>query len=168
MKHRPTKPDGILQLFAIPTGSKATCVRARYVQGRISVETRTNSFYITDTKHTLMERCARGARRRRRGLCSVHSTSVACSRRCAPEPCTLCALVVLWHAMRGYATCARTSPASLRYPCALATLLLRPCSPYCGDCVVTALSRSPHLLYLLCRVHTCACTSVLPPQGGDV
>ena len=58
MKHRPTKPDGILQLFVVPTGSKSACVRARYAQGRVSVETRTNSYYITDTKHSVMERGA--------------------------------------------------------------------------------------------------------------
>ena len=58
MKFRPTKPDGVLQLFAIPTGSKSTCVRARYVGGRVQVETRTNVNYITDTKRTLLERAA--------------------------------------------------------------------------------------------------------------
>lgn len=56
MKFRPTKTDGILQLFAIPTGSKSTCVRARYVGGRVQMETRTNVNYVTDTKRTLLER----------------------------------------------------------------------------------------------------------------
>ena len=58
MKYRPTKPDGVLQLFCISTGSKATCVRARYVQGRVTIETRTNSYFITDSKRTVIERAA--------------------------------------------------------------------------------------------------------------
>ena len=57
--HRPTKRDGILQLLTIPTGSKSSCVRARYMNGRLaSVETRTNVNYITDTRSTVIERGA--------------------------------------------------------------------------------------------------------------
>ena len=58
MKVRSTKADGLLQLFAIPTGSKAVCVRARYVGGRVQVETRTNVHFITDVRHTVIERAA--------------------------------------------------------------------------------------------------------------
>ena len=56
MKNRPTKTDGILQLFAVPTGSKATMVRARYVGGRVAVESRTNVSYVTDLRKTIIER----------------------------------------------------------------------------------------------------------------
>ena len=57
--HRPTKRDGILQLFAVPTGSKSSCVRVRYVGGRVAAaETRTNVNYITDSRSTVIERGA--------------------------------------------------------------------------------------------------------------
>jgi len=58
LKYRPTKADGILQLFAIPTGSKSTCVRASFVGGRMQVETRTSCNFITDTRHTIIERAS--------------------------------------------------------------------------------------------------------------
>lgn len=56
LRHRSSKPEGLVQTFTVPTGGKACCVRARYSQGRVSVENRTNVNMASDGRKSLRDR----------------------------------------------------------------------------------------------------------------
>ena len=89
LRHRKREHNGVLQGFVVPTGGRATCLRARvHASGRFVLESRTNRVPLADARRGVRERAVtfEGAEHevRRRPVATgtaVHAAAVALARQ---------------------------------------------------------------------------------------
>ena len=89
LRHRKREHNGVLQGFVVPTGGRATCLRARvHASGRFVLESRTNRVPLADARRGVRERAVtfEGAEHEVRGRpvatgTAVHAAAVALARQ---------------------------------------------------------------------------------------
>jgi hypothetical protein len=89
LRHRKREHNGVLQGFVVPTGGRATCLRARvHASGRFMLESRTNRVPLADARRGVRERAVtfEGAEHEVRGRpvapgTAVHAAAVALARQ---------------------------------------------------------------------------------------